>query len=61
MVKYNPEYNHEYYVQHKKHRDYIVYKSSAKKFIKIATKKDLLELFNKINKKMEELKWPSIF
>lgn len=56
MVKYNPEYNHEYYVQHKKHRDYIVYKSSAKKFVRIATKKDLLELFNKINKKMEELK-----
>lgn len=56
MVKYNPEYNHEYYVQHKKQRDYIVYKSSAKKFTKIATKKDLLELLNKIDKRVEELK-----
>lgn len=56
MVKYDPEYNHEYYVQHKKHRDYIVYKSSAKKFTKIATKKDLSELLGEIDKRMEELK-----
>ena len=55
MARYDPEYNHEYYIQHKKHRDYIIQKSSAKKFIKIATKKDLLELFNKIDKRLEEL------
>ena len=55
MTRYNPEYNHTYYVQHKKHRDYIVYKSSAKKFVRIATKEDLFELFNKIDERLEEL------
>ena len=57
MTKYDPEYNHTYYVQHKKHRDYIVYKSSAKKFVRIATKEDLFELFHKIDERLDELKW----
>ena len=56
MTRYDPEYNHTYYIQHKKHRDYIVYKSSAKKFVRIATKEDLFELFHKIDERLDELK-----
>lgn len=55
-MKYDPEYQKQYYKEHKQRRHYIMYKSNAKHFIKIATKQDLFELFQLIDHKMEGLK-----
>ena len=50
-MKYDPEYQRKYYQDHKQRRHYIMYKSNAKHFVKIATKQDLFELSQLIDRK----------